>query len=216
MLLSSCHRWFGELQLLNRVINRASALAISLGLSQTVAAADLPSSSPPPPVFTQSNPSFLSGWEVRGGVFGSTWAAEKGEVNINGEVISPRLYQLQGWEAYLIPKWQFGATGNVEGGTSYAYTGPIWNIEYQRFFVDLSVGGAIHNGQLTFNNYDPSRNVLGCRVLYHTGADVGYEFDEHWSGMVTFDHISNGAGTLSDCHINQGATILGARIGYRF
>lgn len=202
--------------MLENGILRASALAIGLGLCQTAMAADLPAAaSPPPPVFTQSN-SFLTGWEARGGVFGSTWGAEKGEVNLNGELVSPRLYTLPGWEEYLIPKWQFGATGNLEGGTSYVYTGPIWNLEYQRFFVDLSIGGAIHNGQLNFNNYDPSRNVLGCRVLYHTGADVGYQFDEHWSGMITFDHISDGAGTLSDCKINQGATILGARIGYRF
>src|SRR5579871_6575372 len=60
--------------LLKSMISRAGALVVTLGLSQAALAADLPSAAaPPPPVFTQTSPSFLSGWEARGGLFGSTW-----------------------------------------------------------------------------------------------------------------------------------------------
>ncbi|MBV8766146.1 MAG: acyloxyacyl hydrolase [Hyphomicrobiales bacterium] len=176
-------------------------------------AADLHPS--PPPDFGQTA-SALAGFEFRAGVFGSTWGPERGELNLNGEVLFPKFLKVESWADILIPRLQIGATGSVGGGTSYAYVGPIWTAAYERLFVDLSLGGAIHNGE-TGNVTDPSRNKLGgCRVIYHVGSDIGYRLTDNWSAMLTFDHISNGSGTLSSCGQNQGVTIVGVRLGYTF
>jgi hypothetical protein len=149
-------------------------------------------------------------------VLGSTWGPEKGEPNIDGEVLFPKFLHVEGWADYLIPRLQLGGTGNLAGGTSYLYVGPSWTAAYDRIFADLSLGGAIHNGD-TGDNTDPHRNKIGgCRVLYHVGSDIGYQFTQNWSAMLTFDHISNGSGTLSSCGANEGVTVVGIRIGYTF
>ena len=169
-----------------------------------------------PPVFTQTSPPSFSRFEVRGGFLVSTWGPETGEPNFNAEVILPKFYTLPGWQNYLIPRLQVGGVANLAGGTSYAYLGPIWTVNYNRYFGEIFFGGAVHDGQVNGDRFDPKRNKLGCRVLYHVGANAGYQIDAHWSAMLTFDHISDGAGTLSDCKVNQGATVLGVRIGYTF
>ena len=189
------------------------ALGFLANLSGIARAADLPAQ--PPPDFGQTA-STLAGFEFRAGVFGSTWGPERGELNINGEVLFAKFLRVQGWADIVIPRLQVGGTGNLAGGTSYAYAGPIWTVAYDRVFADFSLGGAIHNGD-TGNITDPHRNkVGGCRVLYHVGSDIGYRLTENWSAMLTFDHISNGSGTLSSCGANEGATIVGVRLGYAF
>lgn len=189
------------------------ALGLVANLGDVSLAADLQTS--PPPDFGQTA-SALAGFEFRAGVFGSTWGHERGELNLNGEVLFPKFLRVGNWADILIPRLQVGATGSVGGGTSYAYVGPIWTAAYERVFVDLSLGGAIHNGE-TGNMTDPNRNRLGgCRVIYHVGSDIGYRLTDNWSAMLTFDHISNGSGTLSSCGENQGVTIVGIRLGYMF
>jgi lipid A 3-O-deacylase len=175
--------------------------------------ADLP---PAPPTFAQASGFNLTGFEIRGGVLRSTWGPEIGDWSLNGEVVFPKFYQAQGWVDYLIPRLHVGIVGNLQGGTDYLYAGPTWRVNYNRFFADFFLGGAVHDGQVNGHYFDPTRNKLGCRALYHVGWSAGYQFDEHWSAMATFDHISNGAGTLSDCHENQGISILGLRVGYAF
>jgi lipid A 3-O-deacylase len=189
------------------------ALGLLANIGGVAFAADLRTQ--PPPDFGQTA-SVLAGLEFRAGIFGSTWGHEQGELNLNGEVLFPKFLRLQGWEDILIPRLQIGATGSLGGGTSYAYVGPIWTAAYERVFVDLSLGGAIHNGE-TGNMTDPNRNRLGgCRVIYHVGSDIGYRLTDNWSAMLTFDHISNGSGTLSNCGENQGVTTVGVRLGYTF
>ena len=208
---------------LNIILTRASlarfasfwlfAFGLLANLGGMGFAADLQTS--PPPDFGQTA-STLAGFEFRAGVFGSTWGHERGELNLNGEVLFPKFLRVENWADILIPRLQVGATGSVGGGTSYAYVGPIWTAAYERVFVDLSLGGAIHNGEIG-DMTDPNRNRLGgCRVIYHVGSDIGYRLTDTWSAMLTFDHISNGSGTLSSCGENQGVTIVGVRLGYTF
>jgi hypothetical protein len=45
------------------------------------------------------------------------------------------------------------------------------------------------------------------------GSDAGYQFSPDWSVMATLDHVSNGTGFLSDCHLNQRVTAVGLRLG---
>ncbi len=192
-----------------------AALWAGLFVSLPAMAADLPS--PAPPIFVQSGSFNPSGFELRGGVLASTAGPETGEVNLNAELVLPRFYTLPGWQNYLIPRLHAGVVGNLQGGTDYAYVGGLWRVlEYHRIFGEIFLGGAVHDGQVNGHDFDPNRNKLGCRFAYHVGSNVGYQIDERWSIMATFDHISNGAGTLSDCKRNEGATVLGLRIGYGF
>ncbi|MBV9136417.1 MAG: acyloxyacyl hydrolase [Hyphomicrobiales bacterium] len=191
----------------------AAPLVILLG-AQAANAADLAQS--PTPVYAAPVGSFLSGWEFRAGGFVSTWGPEEGDANINAEIVTPKPFHVDGWADYLIPHLQVGGTGNLAGGTNYIYAGPMWTVSYDKIFADFALGGAIHDGQIQGHDGDLHRNKLGCRALYHVSWDLGYQLTENWSVMATFDHISNGSGTLSNCGSNQGISILGARIGYRF
>lgn len=107
--------------------------------------------------------------------------------------------------------------GDLQDGTSYVDGGAMWTVHHHRYFADFFLGGAVHNGQINSSGYpDPTRNKLGCRLLYHVGWNVGYQFSEHWNIQATFDHISDAAGTLSDCKVNQGISAVGLRLGYAF
>ena len=186
------------------------ALALLASLGGIASAADLGAQ---PSDFSQAA-SALAGFEFRAGVLGSTWGPEKGDLNLNGEVLFPKFLD---WGDVAIPRLQIGGTGNLGGGTSYVYAGPIWTVAYERVFADLSLGGAIHDGDTSNIRTSLSRNRLGsCRLIYHVGSDVGYKISDNWSAMLTFDHISNGSGTLSGCGANEGATIVGIRVGYAF
>jgi hypothetical protein len=188
-------------------------LIVGLGVA-SAAAADLGAA--PPPASYAPVGSFLSGWEVRAGGFISTWGPEKGEPNINAEIVTPKPFHLDGWADYLVPRLHAGGMVNVGGGTDYAYFGPMWTASYEKIFADFYLGGALHDGQIQGHYTNPNLNKMGCRVLFHVGWEVGYQLTDNWSVMATFDHISNASGTLSNCGRNEGASVLGARVGYRF
>jgi lipid A 3-O-deacylase len=176
-------------------------------------AADL-SGQPPPDIIQTA--SVLAGYEFRTGVLGSTWGPEKGDPYLSGEVLFPKFLHAEGWADNLIPRLQLGGMGNLSGGTSYIYAGPSWRLDYERIFADFSLGGAIHDGD-TGRFADSNRNKIGgCRIIYHVGTDIGYQLTRDWSAMLTFDHISNGSGTLSGCGSNEGVTVVGIRLGYTF
>ena len=80
-------------------------------------------------------------------------------------------------------------------------------------FAELSVGGLVHNGQLTGS--DPRLARLGCRALYALGLNLGYRLGVLSSLMLSFDHGSNGRHYLSECPVNQGLNLLGIRFAYR-
>jgi lipid A 3-O-deacylase len=205
-----------SLKLRGSLLHASSLLALGVltPLSSASSAADLRSPRALPDL--AQTVSVFAGYEFRAGVLGSTWGPEKGELNINGEAIFPKFLHAAGWADTLIPRLQLGGMGNLVGGTSYLYAGPIWTATYDRIFADFSLGGAIHNGD-TGGNPDLNRNKIGgCRVIYHVGTDIGYQISREWSAMLTFDHISNGSGTLSSCGSNEGVTVIGIRLGYAF
>jgi lipid A 3-O-deacylase len=191
-------------------------LVLILGLSVPALAFAADPPSPPSAPLVGASSSFYdpTRFEIRGGGFVSSWGPEKGTPDINGELVFPKIYSIPGWQDVLIPRFHVGAMGNLDGRTSYAYAGALWTLNYDRYFTEVFFGGAVHNGPLIANG--PDQPSLGCRVLYHTGANVGYRFDQNWSAMVTFDHASNGSPTLSNCRANTGISVIGLRVGYSF
>jgi len=153
------------------------------------------------------------GEEVRIGILDHDTALfrdrhETSDPDINAEVLfaSP---DFLGWA--FSPRPLIGATINTGGGTSLGYAGLGWNFDLgSNFFIDASLGGAIHNGE-THKSTKDSRDY-GCRVLFHETLSVGYDLDEHSSLMATAEHMSNAA----FCDKNDGLTNIGLRYGYRF
>lgn len=153
--------------------------------------------------------------ELRGGLLVGLFTPERDTGDVNLELVLPRWLHSNSVPTELLPRWRIGATGNLEGRTSYAYTGPLWTIQLvSRTFLDLYFGGLVHNGQLAPIN--PRLSALGCRVLYEAGANFGYRLAARLNLMLSFDHGSNGKPFLSSCPYNYGLDLLGIRLGYRF
>ncbi|MHB2169460.1 acyloxyacyl hydrolase [Alsobacter sp. R-9] len=188
---------------------------ILAGAASAASAADLPSrSAPPAPPSPVAAPAAWPSYEVRLGVFAhDPWSPESGSVDINGEVLTPRLFSLPNpsFNA-LAPRLHAGATVNTAGKTSSAYAGFTWTVDVVAgFFVEASLGGAVHNGK-TGDVIYPDWNALGCSPLFRESASIGYRFTEKLSVMATVEHLSN-AGT---CSQNRGLTNAGLRLGYSF
>lgn len=103
--------------------------------------------------------------------------------------------------------------------TSQVYMGFDWKAYLaQRIFVSGMLGGAVHNGET--DPFDPIADAsratntlfLGCRALFHLGADVGYDLTERVSASAHWQHISN----AGFCDENEGLDNIGLRFGYKF
>jgi len=163
-------------------------------------------------------------FDVRLGAFAhGVGSVESGTADINGELVSPRIpFAVNSPWNVLVPRVNIGGQGNLDSRTSFVYTGFVWTFPvFDGFFFEGFVGPAVHNGSLTPTD---TKAGLGCPVLFHAGASLGYRFDEHWSVMGTFSHLSNGKTLFGiDCGTNQAASgsnqglnNYGARIGYTF
>lgn len=155
-------------------------------------------------------------WEARFGVFGHGMdGVERGTVDLNPAIVTPRLPNgfADAW-ALFVPRISVGGLVNLGGKTNAGYADLLWTIPWtQQFFTDLFVGPSIHDGSLLGA---PGRSALGCRALIHAGASLGYRFTANWSALVTWHHLSNGAGGLSDCPRNQAQNDVGLSLSYGF
>jgi lipid A 3-O-deacylase len=163
-------------------------------------------------------------FEARFGVFAhGVGSAEQGTIDLNGSLVTPRIIPgVTGFFSFLVPRVHLGGALNLSDRTSFGYTGFVWTVPvWERVFVEAYVGPAVHNGSLTAT---PTLAGLGCPVLFHSGASVGYRFNERWSVMGTFEHLSNGKTLFGvNCGTNQAATgsnqglnNYGVRVGYSF
>ncbi|MCR6632079.1 MAG: acyloxyacyl hydrolase [Magnetospirillum sp.] len=150
--------------------------------------------------------------EIRLGLFDHDLSflghAKEGGVDVNAELLfeSPAVLNVL-WS----PRPHVGVSVNTQGDTSQLYGGLSWTVEpVQRLFLEISLGGSIHNGKLSYSGDD--RKELGSRVLFRESISLGYRIDAHNSISVTFDHESN-ANLASN---NEGLNNLGIRWGYRF
>jgi hypothetical protein len=153
--------------------------------------------------------------EVRlGGFAHGVGNPERGSWDVNGEVLSDRLFQTEdpAWAA-LAPRLHFGATINTAGQTSHGYFGLTWTYDLlPALFIEGSFGGSVNNGHTgdRFTPFDHAK--LGCHVLFRESASVGYRITDQLSVMATFEHLSNG----NLCDFNRGLNNVGVRIGYSF
>lgn len=151
------------------------------------------------------------GWEIRGGVFvHDSVSPESGSIDLNGELLSPKLFSAAPQWQILVPRAHIGATANTAGDTSHAYAGLTWSYDVtKRLFVEGSFGGAVHDGK---HGQRPDRVAMGCSWSFRESGSLGWRFSESLSAMATVEHVSN-AGL---CDQNRGLTNFGLRMGYAF
>jgi lipid A 3-O-deacylase len=129
-------------------------------------------------------------------------------IDINGELLftSPGLLA-----AIFAPRPHIGVNVNSAGGNSYAYAGLTWLAPLgARFFTDLGLGGAVHDGPNVSHTHD--HKGLGTRLLFHESFEIGYRVTARTSVAAFIDHVSNAD---ISAH-NPGITNLGVRLGLSF
>jgi lipid A 3-O-deacylase len=160
---------------------------------------------PLPPM--QSDP-FID--ELRLGVYAHDPSSpESGSADLNLEVLFAKPWgtDAQWW----LPRPHVGATINFDGKTSIGYAGVTWQYDVTNWaFIELGFGGSVNNGNK--GHEDDDMNPLGCNVLFHEQASLGFNVTENWRLIGTVEHSSN-AGL---CDFNRGLTDFGVRIGYKF
>ncbi|MES1989974.1 MAG: acyloxyacyl hydrolase [Pseudomonadota bacterium] len=139
-------------------------------------------------------------------LFGDRYETSDPDVNV--EI----LFNAPDWLAWMAnPRLNIGADINTGSGTSIGYGGLVWTYDVtDALFIEGAFGGAIHDGETDRPTAD--QMDLGCRVMFHESASIGYRVSDNTSVMVTVDHMSN-AGL---CSSNPGITNAGVRLGYTF
>jgi hypothetical protein len=93
----------------------------------------------------------------------------------------------------------------------FAYVDLNWDAHFtSRLYATWSLGGAVTSA--TDLNHSTEYKNLGCKVLFHLGAGLGYDLSEHASVELYADHFSN----ADLCKPNNGAESAGLRFAYRF
>jgi hypothetical protein len=179
-------------------------------------AADLPDRGAIPVTPPVSEPQ-LVGFEARLGAFAhGVGSIEKETVTVSLDFVTPRLLPARNewWDA-LVPRAYVGGMINLQGRTSSVHAGALWLFPItDRIFAEGFFGGALHDGSI---NGDATHSALGSRVLFHAGGSLGYRFDRNWSGMLTFDHLSNGNNVFGTGFVrNEGINSYGVKFGYAF
>lgn len=105
-----------------------------------------------------------------------------------------------------------GADINLNGHTSFLYTGLVWE---GKFFSYLHLGAffglAVHNGEL--DEGSESSRQLGTRVLFREALDIGVYLQENLVLSLMYDHYSN---VGFEGKRNQGNDNMGLVLSYYF
>lgn len=134
--------------------------------------------------------------------------------SVNGEIRFQPVGRSD-WFFLFRPRPHFGASGNLEGKTSFAYAGATFDIyRWRRLYFNIDFGLAIHDGRL---KRDPAakeqRRLLGTRWEFHTMPELGFQLSRHLAISTWIDHISNAGIGGKD---NAGMETTGVRLSYRF
>jgi hypothetical protein len=131
-------------------------------------------------------------------------------VVINGEVLFPSPGFLS---AIGSPRPHLGFDyAAVDDPVHFIYGGLTWDAYLtDRLYVLASLGAGVTTAD-DLRTRDEGHKALGCRVLFHLGAGLGFDLSEHTTVQLYADHFSNGG----LCSPNNGAEAAGVRFGYRF
>jgi lipid A 3-O-deacylase len=117
------------------------------------------------------------------------------------------------WQQTILePRIYLGASVGTGDGVDQIYGGFSWTADItSRLFVELGLGGTVHNGELDGSN--GKGPDLGCRLLFREQAALGYRVTDNWQILATADHSSHA--NLCDGP-NDGLSHAGMAIGYKF
>jgi lipid A 3-O-deacylase len=147
--------------------------------------------------------------EVRFGVLAHDPLNGKEEgIDINAELF---------FSSWTEGSWQLrpsiGASVNTQGDTSQVYIalnygGPI----SENWFLEISGGGMVHDGETDDMVAPPDRLELGSAVLFHVGLSLGVMVSEDVSLSLFATHASSAGITER----NEGLETAGLRMGIKF
>jgi len=106
------------------------------------------------------------------------------------------------------------ASLNTDGGTNFVAGGIMrrfWN--GQKFYTQLSIGLAVHDGPDEDFQKTPDRVYFGSPVLFASEAAVGVQLNEDWSAEAGYYHLSH-AGLAGDQ--NPGLDVVSVRLIKKF
>jgi lipid A 3-O-deacylase len=117
----------------------------------------------------------------------------------------------------LQPRPHIGVSPNLGGFTNKGYFGLTWTTLLARDLLrpgdglrfDFLFGGSLNDGRHAARFDEPKRLSLGGNLLFHLGAEIGYQITPRYSVSIFYDHDSN-ADLASH---NQGLNSLGLRFG---
>jgi lipid A 3-O-deacylase len=146
------------------------------------------------------------------GLFGGN-AEDGADINAEVRFVSPDFLK---WA--FSPRPHLGISVNTEGATSQLYFGLTWTATLFRdvvlrgdgLFVELSLGGAVHDGEIDTQRLD--RKSLGSRVLFREALEIGWAFTPSQSISLMLDHMSN----ANLAERNEGLDNFGIRYGIKF
>jgi len=140
-------------------------------------------------------------------------ASIQGEVLFNGPEFLKHIYT---------PRINVGGSVSTHGDTDYLYSGLYWDGDLgHNFYLGGFFGFAVHDGTTNMSKTNPDYNstrLLGNRVLFRLGPEIGYNLTENWNVAFTWAHLSHGwilTGFDTD-EPNEGLDQLGVRVGYKF
>ncbi len=110
------------------------------------------------------------------------------------------------------PRINLGTTINSKGRESKIHLGLTWQAKIfdSGFFVEGTLGGAVHNGALNGVS-EPLRN-LGSRFLFYEAIGIGYEFSDNLTAILFAEHASN----ANFVQPNEGISNIGLKMGISF
>lgn len=167
------------------------------------------------PSETPERLSFIDRWEARVGFFDHDLPGPEGKTfDLQGTIVTPRprFADAGAWNMVL-PRAQIGGFYNLSGRTSAVFIDALWTIPVtDLLFAEIFVGPSVHDGRM---HNTAMMAGLGCPVLVHAGASLGFHLTPQVSVMATYAHMSN-AKALSNCPQNQGLDNIGLQIAHSF
>ena len=105
-----------------------------------------------------------------------------------------------------------GTDINLNGDTSFLYTGLSWEGKYFSYlYLGTFFGLALHSGDL--NNGSTISRQFGTRVLFREALDIGIYLEDGLVLSFMYDHYSNGG---LGAKRNQGNDNIGFVLSYYF